>query len=374
MIPKNYFYSRVILALLLSIFITEGQARPLHLDAKGLNSPPPRIIRPCCSFGTEVKMAGIPVKITNITSVEYIGQHKYLGHKSEKNGIVYTKKGGFIDLGHLRDQADWTAYLYGLILNKKENNYIQQKLGYEGGQKLLEIFHAPELDSTDAIFLAGRIAYDLSVWHEIATWFGTSYLPFVPERYSSFSVEDAYSNLLGVYLGMEALKSDLPYEEAMTYLLKNKLIELEVVEGEAETYAAMEEVEGIWWTREKRLPSRKVLLQRFLGMDACLSPWVLKESLSDAGPGMVCIRKETNKGKDLNYFYALNFKLNQKFPFKKMFPERKERKITNIDFPVVMQWVTDEIQQDSFAIHEKRDKKSAKQRNKKYKKIKPLKP
>ncbi|MDP3432015.1 MAG: DUF4056 domain-containing protein [Bacteroidota bacterium] len=51
-----------------------------------------------------------------------------------------------------------------------------------------------KLTDNDLVNLAGKIAYDLSVWHEIATWFGASTIPFVPERYSSFSVEDVYSN------------------------------------------------------------------------------------------------------------------------------------------------------------------------------------
>ncbi|HHT9130600.1 MAG TPA: hypothetical protein ACFYEC_07035, partial [Candidatus Brocadiaceae bacterium] len=68
---------------------------PVVLQAKApifpINQPDPkpnRIIRTCCSFGTEMQMVAIPgVKLTEITSIEKIGPHHYLGDASEENGI-----------------------------------------------------------------------------------------------------------------------------------------------------------------------------------------------------------------------------------------------------------------------------------------------
>ena len=207
-------------------------AKTPDLSVKELSSPPPKIIRTCCSFGSEVGMMGIPfVKWTDITSITDIGNHTYLGSKEEANGIIYTKRGGFIDIGHVRDIADWTAYLASVILTEqsKEGGEIIINLGIEGGRKTLTINASKDLDRLSVFQLAGRIAYDLSLWHEISTWFGASYIPLMPERYSSFSPEDLYSNLLGVHLAIHALESDLEYEEAMTQLLKSKLDELESV-------------------------------------------------------------------------------------------------------------------------------------------------
>ena len=49
-----------------------------------------------------------------------------------------------------------------------------------------------------AVPLAQWIAFQLSTWHEIATWFGWSALSIFPEEASAFSPEDLYSNLLGI--------------------------------------------------------------------------------------------------------------------------------------------------------------------------------
>jgi len=315
------------------------------LTVKDLNSPPPRIIRTCCSFGVEVGITGMPLKkLSEITSLYKIGNHKYLGDRFEANGIIYTKLGGFIDLGHLRDQADWTAYLYSLILSKKEEGRIVQKIGYEGGRKTLTIKIPENLEDIDAVLLAGRITYDLSIWHEIATWFGASYLPFVPERYSSFSIEDSYSNLLGILIGIKAIQSNLPYEEAMTILLKEKLIELKAVETDEETYAAMKAVEDIWWTNDVKLPNAKVLKQRNLEIGSTLKPWLVSQSSHNEKAQEINIEVKTSEGVPLSQLYEVSFKLNHKFPLKEIIPIKNGRLITQKDFDLLMIYVKEDLQ------------------------------
>jgi len=335
-----------ILFLANTIFIVSS------LQAKGpsfsLNNPehkPHRIIRTCCSFGTEMQMFAIPgVKLTEITGFDQIGSHHYLGAPSEENGIIYSRRGGFIDMGHLRDQADWTAYLYTQLKENKSKGEMSMVIGREGGEKTLNVNLPASLTNSDLIQLAGKIAYDLSVWHEIATWFGASTIPFVPERYSSFSIEDPYSNLLGVTIGIKAIQSDLPYEEAVTTIIRETLRNLDVVSNKAETILAMEAVRNIWWTRDKKLPSSKVLLQRQLQVYPCLQPWLV--------PGWKSLNVETSElkvpevasdGEPLNSFYQLEFNLNYKFPFHKMFPERKERRITQNDFDRLLTQIAAEL-------------------------------
>lgn len=302
------------------------------VDKPGIK--PHRIIRTCCSFGSEMQLFAIPgVKLTEITAMEKIGTHHYLGDPSEGNGIIYTRKGGFIDMGHLRDQADWTAYLYKQLLENRAKGNLSILLGREGGEKTLTAQIDPHLTKSDLIQLAGKIAYDLSVWHEIATWFGASTIPLVPERYSSFSVEDAYSNLLGVTIGIKAIQSELPYEEAVTRIIEETLKNLDVVSNETETYMAMEAVRDIWWTRDKRLPSSKVLLQRQVQVYPCLQPWLVPGwAGSNQKAVELSVPEYASNGESLNHFYELEFRLNYKFPFRKMFPERKDRSITQNDF------------------------------------------
>jgi hypothetical protein len=327
------------------ILATNLQAREPIFTVNKPDSKPHRIIRTCCSFGSEMQLFAIPgIKLTEITALEKIGTHHYLGDPSEENGIIYTRKGGFIDMGHLRDQVDWTAYLYKQLLVNRAKGNLSIVLGREGGEKTLTAHVPSSLVKSDLILLAGKIAYDLSVWHEIATWFGASTIPLVPERYSSFSVEDAYSNLLGVTIGIKALQSELPYEEAVTRIIDETLRNLDVVSNEAETYMAMEAVRDIWWTRDRRLPSSKVLLQRQVQVYPCLQPWLVPGwADSNQQPVELAVPEYASTGELLNHFYELEFRLNYKFPFRKMFPERKDRSITQNDFDRLLAQVATDL-------------------------------
>lgn len=310
------------------------------LSDKEINTPPPRIIRTCCAFGANIGFAGIPfAKKTDITSPSTTGNHVFLGGKEEKNGNIYTRRGGFLDMGHLRDCADWTAYLYEVIQAGKNNSsYKIIDLGNEGGQKWLTLHFPENLSIDESIQLAGKIAYDISVWHEISTWFGASYVPMIPERYSSFSPEDLYSNLMGVHLAMEALASELPYNEAMTLAISNKLKELEAVETEAETLDAMLQVDKVWYDSEKRFPSRKVLVKRYLDPGSDLIPWLIPENQGIFKPYIL------NKPEEyLTEYYELNLKLNYKFPVKELYPDNKNRFITQNDFKYLIDYIQENI-------------------------------
>jgi len=116
---------------------TEGDAYLQGVvTAKIPDIPVRKKLRPCCAFGSDirVKVGGIPVPgvtIGNIISAQDVGHHQYdsgmiergsdqtrvLG-SSERNGLVYTCRGGFIDTAHLRDCADWTLYLSSQIARR----------------------------------------------------------------------------------------------------------------------------------------------------------------------------------------------------------------------------------------------------------------
>src|SRR5690606_17154536 len=147
-------------------------------------------------------------RLSSISAPNLIGGDQFLGNKLGNNGIIYTHKGGIIDLGHPREITDMTAYLFTLLQTNRKTGMKDFKIGREAGLKTLSVTVPKHFSDTDIALLSGRIAYDLSTWHEISTWYGASSLPFVAERYSSFSVEDAYSNLLGVHLAIRSIHSD----------------------------------------------------------------------------------------------------------------------------------------------------------------------
>jgi hypothetical protein len=297
-----------------------------------IKNPPPRIIRTCCSFGNELGVGIIPFyKLTEVSTPAELGKHAYMGGKSEKNGIIYSKKGGFIDTGHLRDIADITAYLYGAILENRDKEFIEIKLGNEGGQKTLKIFPKIDLSHEDYAALAGKIAYDLSVWHEISTWNGASFIPMVPERYSSYSVEDAFSNLLGVHLGMRAILSKNAYETEMDSLLRESLKYYQAVESTQETKDAMDAVEGIWWNKKARYPSKKILKLHLFELYGCISPMLVETKTY--GDEKLCVPDKLSNGKSVNDYFELAIETNFKIPVKKAKgTEFNTKRITQRDF------------------------------------------
>ncbi len=328
---KNLIFLYALFFFILNAF----QASPLKPESVDLDSHPPRIIRTCCMFGFRVGVFGIPfLRLSAITSMEKMGQHHFLGGSSENNGVVYTRRGGFIDMGHLRDNADWTAWLYSLLEANRGDTLIERDLGYEGGEKRLRIFLPTEISDRDLLLLAGRIAYDLAVWHEIATWYGVSSVPLVSEQYSSFSVEDTYSNLQGILLGMEAIRHDLPYNEAMTRLVAKRLGELEAVDSKEETVAAMERVRDVWWTRIKRYPSSKVVMLRNVHPYEPVYPLLVEPAKESpvANPPLL-LPAVTLAGDSLSHYYTLSVCVNHKFPLKRLFPGNSDTQVTQHDFP-----------------------------------------
>lgn len=358
--PKNI----LLIFIALTIYITPlfTQAKAPILTKKELTVAPPRIIRTCCGFGVEIGIAGVPfAKKTDITSREIMGSHTFMGHKDEKNGNIYTRRGGFLDMGHLRDCADWTAFLYNLIkASQADPQFLYTELRNEGGAKSLILNVPKDFDDESIIQLAGKISYDLSLWHEISTWFGASYIPLVPERFSSFSPEDMYSNLLGVHLGMRAIRSNLDYNEAMTMELNKMLDSLEAVNTEAETFEAMLKVNQVWYTNEKKYPSKKLVLKRYIELDSDFSPWLVPGYESRLPPYL--LRKPDSA---LSKYYELSLKLNFRFPVDSILPERDDRIITQNDFQTFIDFIQSEINKETVKKENHLSKKEERLENKK---------
>ena len=356
---KSTFRIFIIIVLLTSPIYLFAKA-PI-LTSKELSVTPARIIRTCCGFGVEIGIAGVPfAKKTDITSRKIMGTHTYMGGRTEQNGIIYTRRGGFLDMGHLRDCADWTAYLYNLIkASQTDPFYHHIELRNEGGAKAIEIDIPKNFSNDEMIALAGKISFDLSLWHEISTWFGASYIPLVPERYSSFSPEDLYSNLMGVHLGMRALANNLDYNEAMTAELNKMLDSLESVNTEQETFDAMLKVNEVWYTNQKSYPNKKVVLKRYIELDADLIPWLV--------PGYESMRLPYILQKpdpNLSKYYLLSLKLNYRFPVDSVFPEKSDRIITQNEFEDFVGFIQTEINKEIIVEENKLSKKEEKAANK----------
>ena len=191
---------------------------------------------------------------------EKLGNHHYTINISEKNGMVYSCRGGFIDIGHLREAADRTAYLAGvsyrnIMKGKKEFSFrviepsrYWVKLSYPENWENMTQEEKEETAKLVSIRLGQHFAHTSLIWHEIVTWYGFSSLGIFPENISSFSWEDTYSDLLGTSISVEALSGDQKkYDKTMTELIDKKMKELEVQPSKIARQAA-KEIAGKWYT------------------------------------------------------------------------------------------------------------------------------
>ncbi len=191
---------------------------------------------------------------------DQLGTHGYSFSLSEKNGIVYTCKAGHIDTYHLRDAADWTAYLAGktlrhLVKNEtefsfklKEDSMCFVRLSYPENWQTLRQEDKEAIAYDVSIRLGQSLAYTMSTWHEILTWFGYKCTGIFPEFPSAFSWEDTYSNLLGTYVGAMALRdTQHPFNQAVSLAISSELERLYVQPGSVARRAS-NQVKRLWFS------------------------------------------------------------------------------------------------------------------------------
>ncbi|WBM70298.1 DUF4056 domain-containing protein [Buttiauxella sp. WJP83] len=260
------------------------QARRVWPVAQNLIAP--ESLRPCCAFGydLQVRAVGVPIpvyQIGNILTLGTLGQHRYndsalgavkniVGLSEEKSGLIYTHRGGFIDIAHVRDTADNTFYLFSQIYSRLGQDwrlFYSEELGVRRIQ--LHAFTPPASmveRYTIAAWLAGHLAFQLAQWHEIAQWYGFESVPGFPEEISAFSPEDLYSNLLGARLAINVILhgnagSVDSYNKAMDKALHKALVQLGAV-SKAETERQFRAVDGDWWNSKRRVPDKFLVLNR----------------------------------------------------------------------------------------------------------------
>ena len=287
------------------------------LDDTGIvDIPEPRRLRPCCIFANDVgvRVGSVPVpgyEVGNVLEIDGLGTHQYnkgvvslqpRGQErivsDEASGILYTCRGGFVDVAHVRDNADRTFYLAAQI-GRLAARGGAIPLVDEGGERrivvrpldagLVKAHGLREVVTS----LAEWLDFQASIWHEIATWYGWSSTVF-SERPSAFSPEDLYSNLVGAKIAgtiirRHAAASEVEYNSAVTTLLKDALVKLGPLPRDA-SRRAFEYVDGIWWDSTKRVPDNQLVRHRSFTIGPKVYPW----KLIDAQPSAVLVaaRKE----------------------------------------------------------------------------------
>lgn len=316
--------------------------------------PMPDGLRPCCAFGYDLraKILNVPVpwyRVNNVLSHDQLGQHLYndsfwrgvssvLSLSSEQLGVVYTRKGGFIDVAHVRDTADYSYYLFSQIYPRLGQAWTL-KLGKELAERRIQ-FHAFTPPQSEAeryslsVYLAVRLAYQLAVWHEIAQWYGYRSVPSFSEQISAFTPEDLYSNLLGARLAITVLSqghasSIDDFNQAMQGILPSALAQLDAQSGE-ETRRVLDHLNGTWWDKSQRVPETFLVLKRYYQLGDDRIP--LQPEFETVAGHHLTLPKFYH-AYDLNRLAILQY-----WPSKHMgnLPI-KDRVMTSADFPVLVQ-------------------------------------
>jgi hypothetical protein len=190
---------------------------------------------------------------------EKLGRHCLDNCGEEKLGMVYTCKGGFIDLGHLREAADRTQYasqiVYNTLIRSRTNctyriiepAWYSLTISYP---KLWSSFSWQQKKAVArkvSIQYGQYLAHTSLIWHEIISWYGFASSGVFSENISAFSWEDPYSDLLGTRLAVMALNApNESYEDAMTRLIYETLRGLDV-QPAATARQAEQLVQGKWF-------------------------------------------------------------------------------------------------------------------------------
>lgn len=344
----------------------------------------PKKLRPCCAFGMDlgVKLGAVPVpgyEIGNLLSVEDIGPHEYNNGTLtvqpgsdrgpvilEKNGLVYTCRGGFIDLAHIRDNADLALFLSWGIMPLLPGGGAVDLPSSDGARRRVVIKAVPRAllerygRARVATVLAEWAALRLSVWHEIATWYGYETVAGISERESAFTPEDLYSNLLGIKLSVGIFRSGGArsrdaYNHAMDDWIKAALTRLVPLPKEVGRQA-MQALDGLWWDSKRRVPEFELVTRRSLDHQPPLRPWRVGDAMAEervpaavrvgcakAPPPLSLDDEDRLGGSAVAEIVSVELLLEegwkpQSFPL----PEGHSRPLTPADFPTIIEAIRKE--------------------------------
>ena len=248
--------------------------------------------RTCCSLATHVPLhlgsAHVPITLGQLMSMQALGHHSYTGWErlGEGVGLLYTVRGGYIDLGHTRDYADLTAYLAVHLSPLLAAGHGTIELDPLLGKRRVVVTKAvPAADvNATALLVAQRMSFDVSVWTEIVQYYGRGKMRGAEEFYSAFTPDDVYSDLLGTWLGARAVASPRPYDDVMTESLLAKLRELGAVSTKEATKTTFA-LAGRWWHADTAWPSPDIAIFRSFDIGPHLLPVVAPVDAQPAMPG-----------------------------------------------------------------------------------------
>jgi len=197
---------------------------------------------------------------TNFLDLNSMGKHSFGSAWFEKNGIVYTCRGGHIDIAHARIAADNVRYLqdkarrtisgrkhdFSFKLKVEPSTYYV-RIEYPQKWKKLSAKERRRITDEVSLEMGEYLTYTMTTWHEVLTWFGFKTMGFIPEQPSAFSWEDIYSNVFGIRIGSQAIRDKSHgYDQAVTIAMRKDLEDLGVQSAKTARKAS-DKMRGTWY-------------------------------------------------------------------------------------------------------------------------------
>jgi hypothetical protein len=287
-----------------------------------LTNPQKKTRNTMSQFGYNLSYFAIPLfPITAFINPHKFGVHSYAkpGRK-EKNGSLYTSRGGFIDFSHVRAAADWTVYMTFTLLNDPQ----ELDLPPEAGSLTLRFQNLEELSTQDIACLAQKIAFERLEWHEVASWHYHHPYRSRSDQQSSFSPEDTYSNFLGTEIGKTIALRILndcetrPYAEIATEEIQKMIEALQPVASKRESKQAYDIVDrykqmklpaekrnnDVWWDSNILFRDQRYLFKRDIDLGPEINPWLVPQAgVAIQHPAIFKVPLQTSAGDSFYRYY-----------------------------------------------------------------------
>ena len=292
-----------------------------------------------CQFGYGLQYAqALFFPITDLLDPNNLGTHSFgKPALSEKNGMLYTCRGGFIDLSHLRVGVDWTVYL---AFNLFEQTQID--LPDELATLKLTFTNRDEMTIPDVIAVAQKIAWERLLWHEVASWYKHAPNFTVGEQQSSFTPEDLYSNFAGTVIGKNVVlrilekRDTIPFAQIATEEIEKFIAELQPVsiEGTKHAYditdlhvqselAEAEQNKDVWWHSGIVFRDQRYMFKRNTDIGPSLKPWLVPSvpntpCATPTEPVILEVPQVAYSGKSLYSYYDFTITPSEDLFFNRM--------------------------------------------------------
>lgn len=293
-----------------------------------LTNPEKKMRKTFSQFGYNLYEFPLPIfPITKFIRPDKFGQQSYgvPNRRKEKNGALYTCRGGFIDFSHMRAAADWTVYLAFKILSDKDNVELPQ----EAGTLKLHFSHAEELNEEDIVNMAQKIAFERLVWHEVASWHYHAPYHFISEQSSAFTPEDLYSNFLGTEIGKRIALRILNKQEALSYSqiateeIQKMITSLSPVQSKKDSKHAYDVVDlnkqrklplkeqnkDVWYDSKIVFHDQRYVFKRYMNTGPEIGPWLIPEPEKagcpcEQDPKVLHVPQSASTGKSYYDYYT----------------------------------------------------------------------